>query len=58
MWKKFMNLFKRKEFNNQVIEHDVDIVCKDDDFIYFTSEQGLDEEEVLDVIYKNLLEGQ
>ena len=45
MFKKIINLFKKSKPK---------IVSKDDDFIMFTSEEGMTEEESLQFIYDNL----
>ncbi len=47
MFKKILNFFKKSE---------PEIIAKDDDFILFTSKQGMTEEESLQFIRKNLLE--
>lgn len=45
MFKKIINLFKKSKHK---------IVSKGDDFIMFTSEEGMTEEESLQFIYDNL----
>lgn len=46
MFKKILNFFKKSE---------PEIIAKDDDFIFFTSEEGMTEEESLQFIWENLL---
>ena len=48
MFKKLINLFKKSKSKHK-------IVSKSDDFIMFTSEEGMTEEESLQFIYDNLL---